>query len=554
MRGGLHVFGTVDYPSLIRGGHNFYMIRAATYPVFNQWDTFDLILALDSTTIQRHRNQLAPEGGLLYDADDIPDNNQHLPEPKDQRFPIPLSTIVKEIQGRKVVRNTVALGASLGILGYSVDILESILQELFARKGDKVISMNIDAARQGFQYAEKNFGGQFYRQLKSAKKIHRDQILVTGNEAVALGALAAGCKFYAAYPMTPASPVLHFLMAQAERFNMVTLQAESEIAAINMAIGASYAGVRAMTGTSGGGFCLMTEALSMAGMVETPLVIMLGQRTGPSTGLPTYTAQADLRFAIHAAHGEFLRVVMAPGDVNECFELTVTAFNLADEFQIPVILLTDKQLIESHTSIRPFPTKDILINRGKLLPMLSYSEKEPYLRHTLTADGISPRLIPGTPGVLTHSDSAVHKESGFQGDDCAIASKMAEKRFQKLPKLLKRLQKQPMIKIHGDQTAEITLVGWGSTKGVALEILRLLEKERVKANFLQVIYLTPFPQEQVASALTGKTAILVEGNQTAQLGSLIKEHTDIKIPHKILRYDGRAFNPLQLTRRIQEVL
>ncbi len=554
MRGGLHVFGTVDYPSLIRGGHNFYMVRASTDPVYNHWDTHDLIIALDANTIQRHWKELKPGGGIIYDGDEIPAESPDLPKTIQNLYSIPLKTIVKEVQGRKVVRNTVALGAALGILGYNINILEEMLRDFFISKGEKVVNMNVNAARAGFNYAQKHFTQKLKQKLVPTKEIQKDRIFITGNEAVALGAIAAGCKFYAAYPMTPASPVLHFLVAQAERFGIVVIQAESEIAAINMAVGASYTGVRAMTGTSGGGFCLMTETLGMAGMTETPLVIMLGQRTGPSTGLPTYTAQGDLRFAVHASHGEFPRVVIAPGDVDECYEFTIEAFNLADEFQIPVILLTDKHLIESSTSTKPFIIDGVEINRGKLLPLSPYSEKEPYLRHKLTSDGISPRLIPGTPGALIHTDSAVHKESGFQGDDCEITIRMADKRFDKLPKLLKRLKKQPLVKIYGPKSADITLVGWGSTKGVALEVLRILRKENIKANFLQVVYLSPFPTEEVKLALKGQTSILIEGNQTAQLGSLIKEHTGIEIPRMVLRYDGRAFNPLQLSRQIKEEL
>ncbi|MFW9985559.1 MAG: transketolase C-terminal domain-containing protein, partial [Candidatus Odinarchaeota archaeon] len=223
-----------------------------------------------------------------------------------------------------------------------------------------------------------------------------------------------------------------------------------------------------------------------------------------------------------------------------------------DEFQIPIILLTDKHLLESHASTQPFNIEKLVINRGKLLPMTPYSDKEPYHRHRLTEDGISPRLIPGTPGALTHSDSAVHKESGFQGDRCSIATEMADKRYRKVPKLLKRLEKKPCTKIYGPKKADVTLVGWGSTKGVALEALRLLDKDNIKANFLQVIYLTPFPAEAVKAGLNGQNPILVEGNQTAQLGSLIKEHTSIELTKRILRYDGRGFNPLQLTRRIKE--
>ncbi|MFW9831305.1 MAG: 2-oxoacid:acceptor oxidoreductase subunit alpha [Candidatus Thorarchaeota archaeon] len=552
MRGGLHIFGTVDYPSLIRGGHNFYMIRAATEPVYSQWDYHDLIIALDSNTLHRHWRELKPSGGILYDSEDILEDTPKFFKNVENLYPIPLNAIVKTLKGQPVIRNIVALGAALGVLGYNTEILEEILKEYFSQKGETVVDLNLNAARMGHQYVLDTFQKHSSVQLTLTKKGQKDRIIVTGNEAVGLGAIAAGCKFYAAYPMTPASPLLHFLIAQADRFNMVTIQAESEIAAINMAIGASYAGVRSMTATSGGGFCLMSEAFSLAGMIEAPLVLMLGQRTGPSTGLPTYTAQSDLRFAIHASHGEFPRVVIAPGDVDECFELTIDAFNIADEFQIPVILLTDKHLIESHTSTRAYSSKEVQINRGKLLPRSTYSESDPYLRHRITPDGISPRLIPGTPGATSHTDSAVHKESGFQGDDCAIATKMADKRYQKLPKLLKRLEKQPCVKLHGPKSADLTLVGWGSTKGVALEVLRLLEKDNIKANFLQIIYLTPFPTKDVELILKEQNSILIEGNQTAQLGSLIKEHTGIQITKKILRYDGRAFNPLQLKRQIEK--
>ncbi|MFW9935449.1 MAG: 2-oxoacid:acceptor oxidoreductase family protein, partial [Candidatus Thorarchaeota archaeon] len=251
MRGGFHVFGTIDYPSLIRGGHNFYTVRASKDPVYNQWDRHDLIIALDENSIHRHWKQLKPSGGILYDEDEISSEKLDLPNKVKNRFPVPLETIVKEIEGRDVVRNTVALGATLGILGYNLEILETILQDFFAEKGDKVVTMNVDAARAGYNYAQEHHAKKLTVQIKPEKEIRKERILLTGNESVALGAVAAGCQFYAAYPMTPASPLLHFLIAHAERFNMVTIQAESEIAAINMAIGASYAGVRAMTGTSG---------------------------------------------------------------------------------------------------------------------------------------------------------------------------------------------------------------------------------------------------------------------------------------------------------------
>ncbi len=554
LRGGLHVFGTIDYPSLIRGGHNFYLLRAATRPVTSQWDKIDLMIALDEKTLQRHRKEVVSDGGVIFDSDEIAPDSPNLPPQGVKRYAVPLESIVKELKVPKVVQNTVALGAALGILGYGISQLEDILQEAFKAKGDKIVRMNIDAARKGYNYAHENFAGQFCCQLRPRTGKHHQHMFLTGNEAVGLGAIAAGCKFMAAYPMTPASPLFHFLIAQAERFGIVTLQAESEIAAINMAIGAAFSGVRAMTCTSGGGFCLMTEALSMAGMTETPIVIMLGQRTGPSTGLPTYTAQGDLRFALHAAHGEFPRIVIAPGDIRECFGLTVDAFNLAEQFQVPVILLTDKHLIESYITTQTFDTDSVTIDRGKLLPFDGYSRSKPYLRYKITRDGVSPRLAPGTSGATVHSDSAEHGEQGFVNDTADNTSRMADKRGRKYASIQKALKKYDAVKTFGSKDADVTLVGWGSTKGAALEAIERLKEDGHSLNFLQIIFMAPFPVGQVSKALDGKNAILVEGNRTAQLGSLIREHTGYSFTHKILRYDGRPFNPIKLTAQIKEVL
>jgi 2-oxoglutarate ferredoxin oxidoreductase subunit alpha len=554
LRGGLHVFGTIDYPSLIRGGHNFYLLRAASQPVYAQWDTVDLIIAFDARTIQRHKGELVADGGIIYDSDQVPAESPDLPKKGIQLYPIPLQTIVKAVEGAPVVRNTVAMGAAVGILNYDFSLLESVLRDTFADKGSKVVEMNQRAARAGYEHAQKQRTSQFCCQLSPTTEKPSNRIFLSGNEAVGVGAIAAGCKFYAAYPMTPASGLLHFMIAEAERYGFVAIQPESEIAAINMAIGASYAGVRAMTSTSGGGFCLMTEALGLAAMTETPLVVLLGQRTGPSTGLATYTGQADLRFALHAGQGEFPRVIIAPGDAQECFDATIDAFNLAEEFQLPVIILGDKQLLESDLTADAFRTDNVPINRGKLLPMQAYAGPQPYLRHQYADDGISPRLAPGTPGALTHTESSVHKEIGFYDDGAETTRRMADKRYQKLPKLRQALTTRPTIKLHGAPKAKTVLVGWGSPKGAILEALRLLKDDAAPLGFLQVLYLEPFPTDQVREALKGKRPILIEGNQTAQLGSLIKEHAGITINQKILRYDGRPFFPVRLAAQIKEAL
>ncbi|HDI52740.1 MAG TPA: 2-oxoacid:acceptor oxidoreductase subunit alpha, partial [Candidatus Bathyarchaeota archaeon] len=345
MRGGLHIFGVNDYPSLIRGGHNFYILRASEREVYSQGDGVDLLIALNDESVELHINDLYPGGGVIYDEEGKLDPRELRGDVKP--YPTPLTGIVEEIGGPRVVRNTVALGAALSLIGFNPETMRGVIRDTF-RGRENVIEMNIKALDRGYEYAERNFEGLGCR--VEASKSRDGRIMVTGNEAIALGAIGAGCRFYAAYPMTPATPILHYLAAHDEEAGMVVVQPESEIAAINMVIGAAYAGVRAMTATSGGGFCLMTEALGLAAMTETPIVVVINQRPGPSTGMATYTSQGDLLFTIHASQGEFPRVVVAPGDVDECFYLTMEAFNLAERFQIPVIILADKYLAESHRS------------------------------------------------------------------------------------------------------------------------------------------------------------------------------------------------------------
>jgi 2-oxoglutarate ferredoxin oxidoreductase subunit alpha len=336
---------------------------------------------------------------------------------------------------------------------------------------------------------------------------------------------------------------------------MVVMHTESEIAAINMVAGASFAGARAMTATSGGGFCLMTEGLGMTGMTETPAVIMIAQRPGPSTGLPTYSGQGDLRFVIHASQGEFPRVVIAPGDVEECFYKTMEAFNLADKFQIPAIIITDKYLVESHWETEPFDQNRIGIDRGLLLTGEEYSKDEEYKRHRFTADGISPRAMPGMKGAIVRTNADEHNERGYTTEDPKLTTKMNDKRFKKLDALLRDLEDYETTKLYGSEKAEATIFGWGSTKGPIREAMKILNKDGAKVNYLQIVYLTPFPSSNIQKILKPATkTIVVENSKTSQLSSLIREHLLMNIDHQILKYDGRPFNPEDLSRRIKEVL
>ena len=554
MRGGLHVFGTNDYQSLIRGGHNFYTARVDTEDVYSQADDIDLLIALNAETVTLHKDELVPGGGIIYDGDDIDLSAEKLGREDLKLYPIPLRKIVwEELREQPIMRNTVALGAAVALLDYDLSLLEGVLRDTFKAE---VAESNMKAARRGHRYFKDSFEHGFEYRLEKAGSAGKQRIFPSGNETVGLGAIQAGCKFYAAYPMTPSTGVLHFLAANERKNDMIVMQPEGEIAAVNMAAGAAFAGVRAMTATSGGGFCLMSEGLGMVGMTETPVVIMVAERPGPSTGLPTYSGQGDLRFVIHASQGEFPRVVIAPGDIEECFYETIHAFNLAEKYQIPVILLTDKYLAESQRSVEPFDVKRVKIERGDLIAG-GYKDEELYRRHRFTETGISPRALPLTRGAIVRTNADEHDELGYTSEDPEIATRMNDKRMKKLAFLNEELEKGNMetAKFFGPKEAAATIVSWGSTKGPIREAMKLLRQEGTMVNYLQILYLLPFPVSSVREALDkAKKSIAIENNKTSQLSSLIREHLLRDLDHKVLKYDGRPFNPRYLAEEIKEVL
>ena len=543
MRSGFYAYGAIDYPSLIRGGHNFYTVRGSSRKVFSNSGKLDLVVALNRESVFRHMDEINPGGGIIYDEKDA--LSDELSRGDINYYPVPLSVVVKELGGPTIMRNTVALGSVAALVGLDVDILNELIAETFEGR-DKIISMNVEAIRKGWENViEFNHG--FQCTLEAGERPER--LWLTGNEAVALGAQAAGCNFLAAYPMTPASPVLHYFAGHDEETDSVVIQAESEISAMCMTVGASYAGVRSMTSTSGGGFCLMTEALSMAAIQENPVVIMLGQRPGPSTGLATYSAQGDLLFAIYGAHGEFQRIVLTPGDAEECFYLTAEAFNLAERFQIPVIVLTDKEIIESHETVEMFDISKVDIIRGNLLREWKGDE---YLRYRFTEDGVSPRIIPGTPNALILSNSNEHTERGFSTSVSESARIMVDKRFRKEEHIKRATGKLSPIKSYGSDDPDITMVGWGSTKGSSLEAIGLLSDQGVKARYVQVRIMEPFP-EGLMEYLSGET-VLFENNRTAALGTLIKLNTGYKFNNVGLKYDGRPLTSDEIVSKVKEVL
>ena len=552
LRGGLYVFGMNDYQSLIRGGHNFYVARADVEEIYSQADTIDLLLALNKESILLHKDGLVPGGGIVYDGEEIALSAEELSRDDLKLYSVPLREMVKELKGELIMTNTVALGVALGLMSYDIEILNGVIRDAFS---PEVAELNIKAAKMGHDYAREHYAGTFKYRLERTSSAGKRKMFLTGNEAVGLGAIRSGCKFYAAYPMTPATPLLHFMAPRVREYGMIVIQAESEIAAINMVAGASFAGVRAMTATSGGGFCLMSEGLGMTGMTETPVVIMLGQRPGPSTGLPTYSGQGDLRFAVHASQGEFPRVVIAPGDVEECFYKTTEAFNLAEKFQIPAILITDKYLVESHGSAEFFDQNRIGIDRGLLLTGDEYVGEGEYKRHKFTEDGVSPRAMPGMRGAVFRTSADEHDESGYTTDDPELTTKMTDKRFKKLDALVKDLENYETTRLYGPREADVTVLGWGSTKGPIREAMKILSKEGLKINYLQIIYLNPFPVSSVQKILKlAKKTVVAENNKTSQLSGLIREHLLLTVDHRILKYDGRPFSPREISQRIKRVL
>ena len=545
MRARFHCYGNIEYPSLIRGGHNYYQLRTSSRKVHSQtWQT-DLLVALNKDTIFQHLDEMNSGGGIIHD-EGVSFEDDEIKRDDVEFYPVPMKEIVKELGGPEIMINTVALGGAAALMGLDPDFLKEVISEAFEGRED-IIEMNTEAVQRGYDHCSDN--EYSFNCILESESEHQN-IWLTGNQAIALGAISAGCKFYSAYPMTPASPVLHYMVEKQKDTEMVVIQPESEIAAMLMTIGASYAGVRAMTATSGGGFCLMSEGLSLAAMSETPIVVMVAQRPGPSTGMATYSGQGDLLFAVYGAHGEFQRIVLTPSDVEECYFLTAEAFNLAEKFQIPVLIITDKTLVESHYTTEPFDYSKINIDRGKIVE--KWEKKEEYKRYLITEDGVSPRAFPGTEDVLVFANSNEHKERGWTTADPGPAAQMVDKRFSKEPHIKEAIMELEPIKVYGTEDYDVTLIGWGGVRGPSLEAMKLLEEEDIKSRYITLTVMEPFP-DGLRDYLDDKS-ILIENNRSNVLGTLIKLNTGFTFKHKLNKYDGRPFNPDEIAQKVKEAL
>lgn len=541
-RSGYHIFDYVEYPSLIRGGHNAYEVHVADSEVSHLSPTIDVLVCLNKETYEKHKSRLTPSSLVVFDKEEF--------EIKEdiKKIIIPFKKILSDLKGQPVMKNTISLGASIGLLGGNIGELIKIISEQFAKKGEEVINFNKLFVQAGYDAVMKNYSNKVLNYL--IEKPGEIKLVLTGNDAFALGSVIADSRVYVAYPMTPSSTVLTDLAAWQEKIGIVVRHAEDEISVINTAIGSSFAGVRSAVGSSGGGFALMVESLSFAGITEIPMVVFIAQRPGPATGMPTWTEQGDLLFTIFSGHGEFQKIVLAPGDNEEMIELTAKAYNLADVYQMPVIVMSDMYLSESHKSVSKKFIDDFVanykINRGKLIN----KTESKYLRYQITEDGISPRLIPGTPGHFYQANSYEHVEDGHTTEEAQPRIDQVDKRARKWVTYLKNDFSMP--KVYGEiDKSEIVFVSWGSTKGIILEAQKQLKAKGKETAFIHFNHIYPLDTKKVTELLKqNKKYILIENNSWGQFGKLLTMETGIEIKNKILRYDGRPITAEEIIKQL----
>ena len=519
---GYRVYIYEDYQSLIRGGHNFSQIRASGKEADSRKKKIDFLLALDENTLKIHKNNLAKNGSIIFNSDRI----------KSEGIGVHIEKITKEEGGPLIMANTALIAAFAKIVGIDLKILKEVLGEELKKQTEL-----------NFKIAEKTYS--LTENLIKVKGMARNNLLLmTGNEATALGIKHAGLNLYFAYPMTPATSILNYLSRYQDEFNIRTVQPEDEISVINMALGASFAGARSAVGTSGGGFGLMVEGLSLAGQTEVPILIIESQRAGPSTGVPTYNLQGDLNFVISAGHGDFPRFVIAPGDAEECLRYAGLGLNLAWQYQTPVILLLDKDISEN-----TFNVSQKTFSLIKPVKPLLWDRKGEYQRYKITKDGISFLAFPGDAKAIVKANSYEHDQYGITTDEEKTISEMQEKRQRKFQKMEKEVEKLPAVKVYGKKNAKTALISWGITKCAAKEAA-----ENLGIKLIQPIIVEPFPRKQMARALKGvKKLISVEMNSSGQMAKVLNSQ-GFKVDAKILKYNGRPFFVEEIETRLKKII
>lgn len=552
-RAGLHVFGVYDFMSRIRGGNNFYQLRISEHPLTSHNDAVHLLLAFDADSVPTYIHEVVPGGAVIFD-EGLKVDTRLIKNQGAQVFSMPLVKIAEEVGGNRIMQNSAALGTTAAITGFDMEYIIDVMKKNFgSKKGVAIAEANVRVAQAAYDLAKDRYAGDF--QWKIQARPDKQRMLINGNQAIGMGAVAAGCRFMSAYPMTPATSIFEYMVAHAHKFNVVTKQMEDEIAAVTMAVGASYAGARSMTATSGGGLCLMVEAIGLAGMGEVPLVVVDAMRPGPSTGMPTRTDQGDLMFAINASHGDFPKIVLAAGTPEECFELAARAFNLADKYQCPVLLLTDLFQAFAIRTVDPenFRFDQVTIDRGEMLTKEELDQlTERYARFKVTESGISPRAVPGHQNAIYLTPSDEHTEYGeFDSETAENRLKMVAKRSAKLESTRAEMQGP---KLFGPEKADMTFVTWGTSLGAVRETIDILTRQGVRANVLHFTDMWPFPVEKALAAFENvKYMVTVEANISAQFTRLLRMEIGRDADFTILRVDGRPFTPEFILDKLEEV-
>lgn len=596
--GGLYVYGRREYHSNIKGLHSYFHLRISSREVIANVDDVNLLAAFDAETVVRHVSEVVPGGGIILDKDQAntkiftiptlpPEFEEELHQNLDKKglsdtltdlladaekrgihvFPVPYMDLLKQVgtqlgieQMSRITRmiNVLTVGVSFSLLDYDVDLVEKSIKTIFADK-PKIVDMNILALRIAYDYSKKTFQNNLGLKLQKTES-NEERIFLSGNEAVALGKVLGGCRIQTYYPITPAADESEYLEAH-EIFKtksgadaIIVVQTEDEIAAVNSASGAAMAGARAATSTSGPGFSLMVEGLSWAGNCEVPLVITYYQRGAPATGLPTRHGQADLRFAIHAGHGEFPRIVLASGDIRECFYDSANAFNYAERYQLPVIHLLDKAMANSSQTYPFFDTSRFRIQRGNILTETELKGQN-YRRFSFTENGVSPRVFLGTRNAVHWYTGDEHNELGHISEEPVNRRRMMDKRMRKLELIDKEVPIEEKVSFFGDKDSKNLVVSWGSPKGAILEALNKLTDEGDSIGFLQVRMLHPLPKEYVGNAVrNAPKKICVENSYSGQLAAIIREQTGISMNFQVLKYTGRPMTTTEVYRALKAIL
>ncbi len=534
-REGYRVFAIKEYMSRIRGGSNSTEIRVTNTKRQAFVERIDLLFAMDKDVLPHLQHRITPETIVLGEQAKVGTvENRSVVN-------IPFTQFANEL-GNPLYTSTVAVGVALGILGADQKVFQDYLRERFARKGEEIVAKNIEAAKKGYDFGRHvAYDAGIEVQLKRDEQVKKEMLL-DGVTALGLGTLAAGCNYISSYPMSPGTGLLTFLAEQSKDFGIVVDQAEDEIAAINQGIGAWYAGARAVVTTSGGGFDLMTEGVSLAGMIETPIVVHIGQRPGPATGLPTRTEQADLNLVLYAGHGEFPRAIFAPGTPEEAYLVMQQAFHIADLYQVPVFVLSDQYILDSISS---FPMEDL---EHKKVKNHIVATEVSYQRYQLTNDGISPRGVPGHGEGLVGVDSDEHDESAHITESAAVRRAQHEKRLGKI----QGIRKEALLPTEmGDvKKAETIVITWGSNRGVIEEALELVRTDTIAALHFHQVY--PLP-EKTKKLLTGKKIVVLENNATGQFANLLKLEYGVDIVGTILKYDGDPFSVEEVVRKFKAI-